>query len=206
MIQVRRAVSQDADALCDAHVAAWRSAYRGLFPDEYLDSDEFETARRNGWRQTRWLHNDTVMFAGLIDDDVLGFGHVGQSDGEDSSLGEVFGFYVHPQAWGSSLAPQLMQACHDQLAKMGFGSAVLWVLRDNPLRPPVLRKGRLATHRKRWCVGGAPDAWHPGPLFHACGRGGIRPHAVVVSCCGRALWSALHVRWVWCRPGSYRIL
>jgi ribosomal protein S18 acetylase RimI-like enzyme len=46
--------------------------------------------------------------------------------------GEVYGFYVHPSAWGTGAAPALMSRCEEFLRDEGFTSAVLWVLRDNP--------------------------------------------------------------------------
>jgi hypothetical protein len=51
---IRPAQPADADAVADAHVNAWRVAYRGIVPDAYLDSDEFARVRRDVWQ--RVLH------------------------------------------------------------------------------------------------------------------------------------------------------
>jgi hypothetical protein len=45
---VRRAEPQDAPAVARVHVASWRQAYRGLLPQEYLDSLSIE-ARTTTW-------------------------------------------------------------------------------------------------------------------------------------------------------------
>lgn len=153
-IDVRPAVSDDAEAIAEAHVAAWRVAYRGVVPDEVLDSPALDEARRRGWRSRfddreafvppGWDPNDE-LFAAEIDGRVVGFGNVGREwndpgvdqtagDGRDDAdvrRGEIYGFYVHPDAWGSGVADSLMDSCHRSLRRR-FRSATLWVLRDNP--------------------------------------------------------------------------
>ena len=57
----------------------------------------------------------------------------GTSTGTDAARrGEVYGFYVHPSAWGTGAAPALMSRCEEFLRDEGYVSALLWVLRDNP--------------------------------------------------------------------------
>jgi len=36
MIELRRAVPDDARTMATVHIAAWRTAYRGLVPDTFL--------------------------------------------------------------------------------------------------------------------------------------------------------------------------
>lgn len=108
--------------------------YRGLFPDEYLDAPEFATARLERWRAWTWGE-----FAGselLVADNgggVVGFAHIGpERNAGIEGRGEVYGFYVHPRAWGTGAATALMDVAQTELAEQGFEAAVLWVLRDNP--------------------------------------------------------------------------
>ncbi len=157
MIDVRPAERADIDALCDAHVAGWRVGYRGLFADDYLDSDEFDASRRAGWHLARWLDtSDQAMFAGLVDDRVLGFAHCGPERVDEglpsTGRGEVFGFYLHPAAWGSGLAAALMRAAEGFLRSAGFAEAVLWVLRDNP-------RARSFYEKSGWSSTGRETLW-----------------------------------------------
>lgn len=143
-ILIRDAVSDDTIPIADLHVESWRVAYRGIMDDEVLDSPALVESRRVGWTQN--LHEgfnhtgdpDHRLFVATIDDRVVGFGHAGrESDPVDDDLGktaagEVYGFYLHPDAWGSGAAGVLMDACLDELRRREFERAVLWVLRDNP--------------------------------------------------------------------------
>jgi GNAT superfamily N-acetyltransferase len=144
VIEVRDAAIDDADALATAHIDGWRAGYRGIVPDEYLDAEDFATSRRDRWRAWTWQAAIPAsrMFVVSIQDRVVGFGHAGPEHADPSrspaptetteNRGEVYGFYVHPSAWGTGAAPALMSRCEEFLRDEGFTSAVLWVLRDNP--------------------------------------------------------------------------
>lgn len=144
MIEVRPAVPADADALAAAHVDGWRVGYRGVVPDDHLDAPEFAGERVARWRAWTWnARGDSALFSGLLDGRVVGFGLCGperdapmcdQAGGEPATTrrGEVYAFYLHPDAWGSGVATTLMLQCEDWLRSRGFPDAVLWVLRDNP--------------------------------------------------------------------------
>jgi GNAT superfamily N-acetyltransferase len=66
---------------------------------------------------------------------VVGFASVGgviaeQSEPED--VGELYTIYVAPDVWGQGVGRALMAAALLRLRNEGFGSAILWVLSDNP--------------------------------------------------------------------------
>ena len=154
VIQVRDAVIDDADALATAHIDGWRVGYRGVVPDEYLDAEEFATSRRDRWRAWSWQAAlpDSRMFVVTIQGRVVGFAHAGPEQPDPTVTpigtptvqpdrptttdgprrGEVYGFYLHPSAWGSGAAAALMSRCEEFLRDEGYVSASLWVLRDNP--------------------------------------------------------------------------
>ena len=140
MIEVRDAAIDDADAIATAHIDSWRGGYRGLVPDEYLDAEAFATSRRDRWRAWTW-HTSAAsrLFVVSVHSRLVGFGYSGPErldpDIDHSGLpsrGEVYGFYLHPTAWGSGGAGALMSRCEEFLRDEGYASAVLWVLRDNP--------------------------------------------------------------------------
>jgi GNAT superfamily N-acetyltransferase len=157
-IVIRPAEPADAHDIAVAHVAAWRVAYRGIVPDAFLDGDAFADARMAGWhrrlhdgRPEGWDQHDEI-FAAVVNDRVVGFGHVGRErtdDGGHGNRGEVYGFYLHPDAWGSGAGRLLMDRCEDSL-RPRFPQALLWVLRDSP-------RARRFYERSGWSCGVGSD-------------------------------------------------
>mgnify|MGYP003734357905 CR=1 FL=1 len=164
MITVREARPDDADALAAAHIEGWRVGYRGLVPDEYLDAPRFAEQRLDTWRAWTWGDNlpGSQVFVAERAGRVVGFGFCGPArvdptcdqisaptgGGVSTTLGEVYAFYVHPDAWGSGAAPALMARCHEYLHDNGYERAVLWVLRDNP-------RARAFYEKSGWLTTGA---------------------------------------------------
>ncbi len=159
MIAVRTATEHDIDAIAAAHIAAWRVGYRGLFPDEYLDSDAFAAERRSIWESRQWTSQpDQSVFVGVVDERVVGFAVVGP-DREDPTQGELYAFYVHPEAWGTGVARSLIEAGEQWLRDQGFTNAVLWALRDNP-------RARRFYEKSGWSWTGIEMMWD-GPTNQA---------------------------------------
>ena len=139
MIEVREATIDDADAIATAHIDGWRTGYRGIVPDDYLDSEGFATSRRDRWREWTWHTTaGSRLFVVTIHGRPVGFGYAGPERVDQGAFpdraarGEVYAFYLHPTAWGSGGAGALMSRCEEFLRDEGYVSAVLWVLRDNP--------------------------------------------------------------------------
>ncbi|CAN5650305.1 GNAT family N-acetyltransferase [soil metagenome] len=175
VIHVRVAKPDDADAIAAAHIEGWRVGYRHVFPTEYLDAPEFASSRLDRWRAWTWNEfADSQLFVVSIGDRVVGFGHVGpervdpvcDQSGTDANpptiitaasglgRGEVFGFYLHPEAWGSGAASALISRCHEYLRDEGFADAVLWVLRDNP-------RARVFYEKSGWMATGLEMMFQP---------------------------------------------
>jgi GNAT superfamily N-acetyltransferase len=128
------------------NVAAWRHAYRGIVPDEFLDG--LDTARRErGW--SRWLampEPDAVFVATNSADDRLvayaGVCAVRESQDAHPRLptGELAAIYVDPMVLGRGAGHAVHEAAVDALARFGFEHAVLWVFEDNPTAQSFYRR------------------------------------------------------------------
>jgi GNAT superfamily N-acetyltransferase len=160
-VLVRNARREDADAIADAHIASWRAAYRHIFPATVFDADDFDSSRREMWRA--WTHSQTPdrrLHVAAIDGRAVGFAHTGHSDDEASlaatnggdRFGELFGFYVHPDAWGSGAAGLLMDAALKHLIEIGHQRAVVWTLRDTA-------RARHFYTKSGWSETGRTDTW-----------------------------------------------
>ncbi len=134
-MEVRLARVEDAGQIALVHVRSWQQAYRGLVPQEYLDSLDL-VQRAGAWK--RMLERpDSSRSATVVMDsgDVLaGFASLGPTRDDDqipAQVGEVRAIYLLPDACGNGLGRQLMAAALEHLTVAGFEQASLWVLDSN---------------------------------------------------------------------------
>lgn len=136
---VRRARRQDAAAIGAVHVAAWRSAYAGILPAEYLTG---LSAIRIGRR-----YEHAILAAGMVlvavpeasgAPRLVGFttASAPQLVGSDKPLGdgEIETLYVLDDWRDQGVGRALIREAARGLAAQGCRSAYVWVLSDNPSR------------------------------------------------------------------------
>jgi ribosomal protein S18 acetylase RimI-like enzyme len=130
VVTVRRATLKDAPALGRVHVRAWRAAYRGQMPDDYLDGLRSEQ-RAAGWERglRRARDQDPVLVVERAGE-LVGFALVGPAE-DPEGAGELHAINVDPDHWGTGAGRALLAAAEAELARLGYAEAVLWVLPGN---------------------------------------------------------------------------
>jgi ribosomal protein S18 acetylase RimI-like enzyme len=128
---IRSATADDARAIATIHVEAWRAAYRGIVPDEYLDSLSID-GRESTWRQNL-LAADTSTWVAQESDAVVGWISAGPSRDTDAdrSADEIWAVYVAPERWGKGVGSSLCLQAEQHLRTDGCIAVTLWVLKDN---------------------------------------------------------------------------
>ena len=123
---IRKARVDDAETIARIHVQAWREAYRGIVPPEYLAALS-EEKRAVFWRDQLTVGRSITLVA-LEEGEVVGWASGGPSEVSASSLGsEVYAIYLAPAFWRRGVGRALMKEIEGMLR----GSVVLWVLREN---------------------------------------------------------------------------
>jgi GNAT superfamily N-acetyltransferase len=128
---LRAAESADAMSVARVHVRSWQSAYRDLLPGEYLDQLRPEDrAQRYDFESRDRLKPQTIVATEA--GEIRGFATTAPSrDADLAGYGELFALYVDPDYWGRGIGVALVSAARDRLVALGFGNALLWVLRGN---------------------------------------------------------------------------
>ena len=153
-VTIRAATRADADSITDVQVASWRAGYAHVFPESMLVADDFDSTRRAFWNAWRFAPGHRIAVAAVPVDDIgeriVGFSSYGPERERARGFtgrGEVWAFYVHPEAWGTGAAPALIEHVETRLLTEGFDTAVLWVLDDNP-------RARRFYERHGWAASG----------------------------------------------------
>jgi GNAT superfamily N-acetyltransferase len=133
---VRPATLADAEGVGKVHVRSWQSAYRGKMLQELLDGLD-PAGRAQVWRRIMEETEPSrggVLVAAAEGGGITAFASFGpsrDSDTDPRATGEVFAIYADPDAWGTGAGRALMASAVAELARLGYASAILWVLDTN---------------------------------------------------------------------------
>lgn len=116
----------DRMALSRVYEASWKYAYKGIIPQDYLDS-----IPEGKWAQAvdRPEVHTLVMLEG---DRIIGTTSVCAARCADrNGFGEVVSIYFLPEYMGKGYGKLLLAEAVKELQKMGFSNICLWVLEEN---------------------------------------------------------------------------
>jgi GNAT superfamily N-acetyltransferase len=124
--------TSDAGAVAALHATSWRSAYRGMLPDDYLDN-QVVADRQTVWHR-RLVEQPAEQAFGIVAEDaagrLIGFAYV--LPGHDPVWGSlVDNLHVHPDAKGGGIGRRLLQAIARELGPAHTQPLFLWVLDAN---------------------------------------------------------------------------
>lgn len=133
---IHPAAIDDAHAIAEVHVESYKSAYRSVFPEAYLDGlsvQKYESL----WQDL--LASQEQPSITLVGRDagasVLGFASGGKErTGQLGCDGELYAIYLRPEAQRKGLGALLVRQFVGELITGGFGSMAVWVLALNPSR------------------------------------------------------------------------
>jgi ribosomal protein S18 acetylase RimI-like enzyme len=155
VISVRRARPADAAAIGAVHVAAWRSAYPGLLPDDFLaNMSVTRHAAQYDWAIRKGLSVHVAAVSGIdllgnagppagkkkrpsaptAGPRIVGFATSEKAGPDAPAEGEIETLYVLDDWRERGIGRRLLRASAVGLRNAGCRSAFLWVLRDNPSR------------------------------------------------------------------------
>jgi ribosomal protein S18 acetylase RimI-like enzyme len=168
-ITIRAARPDDARRIARIDVDTWRATYAGILTTPFLVG--LSTQRREvGWGSVIEREPRDVRVAVTADGEILGFGSCGRSRAGAQFAGEVFTLYVAPDWQNQGIGRRLLLALFERLVAQGCGSAIIWVLRENPGRFFYQRLGGRVVQHRNFTVGGkqtaaAGYAWPDLPRF-----------------------------------------
>lgn len=134
-IPVRVATGLDGPAIAAVKWRSYRTAYRGVLPDPFLDDLGIHPPA--GYWTGRAAVPPSARHSLLVAGgrgEVHGFCDAGPARDDDldpQRTAEIAVLYVDPSAIGLGVGRRLVQATCDRLVDAGFDDARLWVLRAN---------------------------------------------------------------------------
>lgn len=118
--------TDDRTEISNIYEKSWKYAYKGIIPQEYLDSipsGQWCGAIDNPGRNT------LVVFDG---NKIIGTSSYCKSRfGDYMDWGEIISVYFLPEYMGKGYGKSLLKKVVEELKTMGFKTLFLWVLEDN---------------------------------------------------------------------------
>ncbi|MBB4826153.1 L-amino acid N-acyltransferase YncA [Sporosarcina luteola] len=150
---IRKAVQGDEEGIAKVHVDSWRSTYKGIVSDEYLEQLSYEE-RANMWK--RAIGGNPLYVAENADDQIVGFATGGKerSGNYAGYAGELYAIYLLKEAQGKGLGALLTAAIAKELGQMGIPSMLVWVLDENPSKAFYERLGGQVVDETTVPIGG----------------------------------------------------
>ena len=149
-ISIRYGSPDDADAIAALHAESWRSAYRGLVPEDEL-GEALDGERREFWR-TRFAAPDPgrrVVFLATSGDVLVGFACLlADADPDHGPL--LDNLHVKPGWRGHGIGARLLQESRAWARAIAPGQPMhLWVLEGNmPARRFYEHQGGAEVERR----------------------------------------------------------
>jgi GNAT superfamily N-acetyltransferase len=128
---IRKGSERDAARIAEIHVETWRAAYRGLLPDEFLDS--LDPVRKAVMWKGMLSSPGQTIFVALRDSHLVGFCDLlpSRDAAAPPEIAEIAAIYVEPSAWRTGAGRGLVTAALEHAREQRFQVVTLWVLSSN---------------------------------------------------------------------------
>ncbi|MCM3005142.1 GNAT family N-acetyltransferase [Priestia koreensis] len=132
-MKIRRAIPEDAASIARVHVDSWRTTYKGIVSEDYLNKLSYRK------RQEMWegaIPKGHVFVAESPDGQVVGFASGGKERTDKFPLydGELYALYILEDYQGSGTGKKLVQQLAGDLKKGGLHAMLTWVVENNRAR------------------------------------------------------------------------
>ena len=132
---IRLASINDAKSIAHIRVDGWKSAYKGMIPDSFLNTLDYDFEENRV--KSRINKSDSEFTSDiLVYEDagkVLAYAYYGKSldNAFPDYQSEVVALYVLPSKKGMGIGTKLMSEIKSILIKQGYSNMIVWCLKEN---------------------------------------------------------------------------
>lgn len=130
-MNIRKAVLEDAEGIAKVHVDSWRTTYKGIVPDSFLENMSY-AEREELWKKV--ISESAVLVAENEEGHIIGFASGGKERSGDYPVfqGELSAIYLLEDAQGKGVGKKLLEEIMSVLKDQGLTSMLVFVLKENP--------------------------------------------------------------------------
>ncbi len=165
MKEIVDASRDDALAVARVHAASWKSTYRGILPDTYLNG-EVDLERAEYWHSALNDQRYPIVKLARVSDEIAGFIALKVDPDDQGYDFTIEHLHLLPECKGMGLGSNLMKSAVEAAIANGAASLCLWVYEENVAAIGFYERlgGVTDAHGSdRFAGGDAPDrriGWH----------------------------------------------
>ncbi|WP_158555842.1 GNAT family N-acetyltransferase [Peribacillus glennii] len=155
-MKIRNAAPGDARGITHVHINSWNTTYKGIVPESYLRSLDFED-KAAFWEKIIAEGKSIVSIAENDSGEIVGFASGGKEQTSDPEyLGEVYAIYILESHQRMGLGKKLIKPVIEELINRGFPNLVIWALEKNACRSFYESLGGKIVNKKPILMTGEP--------------------------------------------------
>lgn len=135
-ISIRKAKDSDLNGIIRVNVETWKSAYKGVVPDKFIQGFVIRTQNKGWQKQLKNMIEENLFFvAEKSKSEIVGFAIGGLERNKNPNYkGELMGIYILKECQRQGIGKALTGKIVEGLIKMKVNTMLVWVLEDNPYR------------------------------------------------------------------------
>lgn len=135
-INIRKAKHSDLNGIIRVNVETWKTAYKGVVPDKYIQGFGIRTQDKKWQAQLNNMIDENVFFiAENNKGEIVGFAIGGSERSKNPNYkGELMGIYILKEYQKQGIGKALTKKIVENLIKMKVNTMLVWVLENNPYR------------------------------------------------------------------------
>lgn len=150
-MEIRKAAINDVKDISRIHALSWKSAYKGIIPQTYLDElkEDFWVPAFEAWINDNVITAQVILVSGSL------VGCVAYGKARDKSLhnwGEVVSIYLLPEYFGRGYGSKLLESALSDLKHSGYQNIYLWVLKQNQRARHFYEKNKWRCNEDDECI------------------------------------------------------
>ena len=133
-MMIRQAKLTDAEGIAKVHVDCWRTTYKGIVSDVYLDRMSYEK-RTQAWIQNMGRSDNYVLVAESEGGNIIGFADGGKREtNQVENSGDLTSIYILKEYQGQGIGQKLVEKMFAHFKNQGYQKVFVEVLEDNQSR------------------------------------------------------------------------
>lgn len=133
-MRIRRAKLEDAPGIAKVHVDSWRTTYKGIIPDNFLNNLSYEN-RTELWKRNITDETNYIVVALNEMDEIIGFGTAGKrQENKEEHTGDLTSIYLLEEYQGKGIGKKLLKELFKHFKELGRKKIFVEVLEDNKTR------------------------------------------------------------------------